>query len=552
MEMKQLKWTLALVIGIPLWFGLSAQIVNAQQSNLVPLLLFYSSQRGDNFSTSTMIGKRSATEAGYGFARVEGCVFQAQQVGTVPLKLFYSSAREDNFTTATAVGERSALEAGYGFARIEGYVYPDQKPGTVPLKLFYSGSREDNFTTSTTVGERSALEAGYGFARVEGYVFPAGTVGCQDPTNLSRFQTSIRDQGGRTTCITFAALAAVEAAYKRAGYGNLDLSEQFLNHFGKMFWLHPYWDQTLALGEDGRESQVGVFGGGNGAGYIKALSTGMKVSLESAMPYRERDYNSSDTSYLDNAWNSPFWTQRRASDINLSPQFLPASALNATQYYSVRSFREINAQSAREIENAILNEKEVVWDFEVKGDRNTPIWQACPGRSGCTVSPNLGGHSMVIVGFNRTSLDSSQHYFLVKNSWGGDFTKISYDYLQYGSTAAYIDSVNPPTAWSELSFVGRWNHNDNGWNGILDIYHLPGIATSQLASYPNVSTRDYRIGMYYRSDGRIFRVNGTISGNTIRFRIDANNPNARWDQLGGQVFTYTRGVGQQMTRYNGW
>jgi hypothetical protein len=546
-----LNWTLTLVIGLSISLIAFTQIVNAQQSNLVPLMLFYSSQRGDNFSTSTMVGKKSAMEAGYGFARVEGCVFQSQQVGTVPLKLFYSSAREDNFSTATQIGERSALEAQYGFARIEGYVYPDQRPGTVPLKLFYSGAREDNFTTATAVGERSALAAGYGFARVEGYVFPAGTVGCQDPTDLSRFQTGIRNQGGRTTCITFAALAAVEAAYKRAGYGDLDLSEQFLNHFGKMFWLHPYWDQTAALGEDGRESQVGVFGGGGGGGYIQFLSIGVKVALESVMPYHDTDYNSSDTPYMDNAWNSPFWTQRRANDINLSPQFLPVSALNAPQYYSVRSFKSIDPKSAREIENAILNEKEVVWDFLVGGDLNTAIWQACPGRSGCTDPAGLPGHAMVIVGFNKTSLDSSQHYFLVKNSWGGGFTKISYDYLKYGIGAVYIDSINPPSGWPALAFIGRWNHNDNGWNGILDIYHLPGIATAQLAS-ANVFTRDYRIGTYYRSDGRIFRVNGSISGNTISFRIDMNNPNARWDQLGGQVFTYTRGIGRQMTRFNNW
>ena len=41
--------------------------------------------------------------------------------------------------------------------------------------------------------------------------------------DLSRFQTDIRNQGGRTTCITFAAIAGFEAAYKGAGYGNLDL-----------------------------------------------------------------------------------------------------------------------------------------------------------------------------------------------------------------------------------------------------------------------------------------------------------------------------------------
>ena len=40
------------------------------------------------------------------------------------LKLYWSASRGDNFSTATAIGERSAQEAGYSFARIEGYVFP--------------------------------------------------------------------------------------------------------------------------------------------------------------------------------------------------------------------------------------------------------------------------------------------------------------------------------------------------------------------------------------------------------------------------------------------
>src|SRR5262249_40816852 len=56
---------------------------------------------------------------------------------------------------------------------------------------------------------------------------PAGPT----PVALPHFQTPLNRQGGRRTCIVFAAVAALEAAYRRAGYGELDLSEQFLNHF---------------------------------------------------------------------------------------------------------------------------------------------------------------------------------------------------------------------------------------------------------------------------------------------------------------------------------
>ena len=91
----------------------------------------------------------------------------------MPLKLYWSAARGDNFTTATAEGERDAIAAGYTFARIEGYIYPAPQSGTVPLKLFWSDARRDNFTTATDIGESHAYAASYRFARIEGYVFPA-------------------------------------------------------------------------------------------------------------------------------------------------------------------------------------------------------------------------------------------------------------------------------------------------------------------------------------------------------------------------------------------
>jgi hypothetical protein len=140
---------------------------------MVPLKLYWSAARGDNFTTATAQGERNAIAAGYAFARIEGYIFATPRSGTVPLKLYWSAARGDNFTTATAEGERDAIAAGYTFARIEGYIYPTPQTGTVPLKLFWSDARRDNFTTATDIGESHAYAASYRFARIEGYVFPA-------------------------------------------------------------------------------------------------------------------------------------------------------------------------------------------------------------------------------------------------------------------------------------------------------------------------------------------------------------------------------------------
>jgi hypothetical protein len=139
------------------------------------LKLFWSPERGDNFTETTTDGERDALAARYVFIRLEGYSFPSSQPNTLPLRLYWNPFRGDNLTTATEDGEKSALAAGYTYVRDEGYVYPTEQPGTVPLKLFWSPERADNFTTATAQGEQDALNAGYQFIRVEGYVSPRPT-----------------------------------------------------------------------------------------------------------------------------------------------------------------------------------------------------------------------------------------------------------------------------------------------------------------------------------------------------------------------------------------
>ncbi|MBD2516609.1 hypothetical protein H6G93_16625 [Nostoc sp. FACHB-973] len=55
-------------------------LVKAQEyQNLVPLELYWSDQRGDNFTGATNEGARRAVEAGYSYVRTEGYVFPASQ-----------------------------------------------------------------------------------------------------------------------------------------------------------------------------------------------------------------------------------------------------------------------------------------------------------------------------------------------------------------------------------------------------------------------------------------------------------------------------------------
>ena len=140
---------------------------------LVPLKLYWSPERADNFVTATPSGENDALTASYSYIRVEACIFPSQETGTVPLDLYWSAGRGDNFTTATGQGVSDARAARYIVARTEGYVYQEQQPDTVPLNLYWSVGRGDNFTTATGQGANDARAAGYIFVRVEGYVYPA-------------------------------------------------------------------------------------------------------------------------------------------------------------------------------------------------------------------------------------------------------------------------------------------------------------------------------------------------------------------------------------------
>ena len=53
--------------------------------------------------------------------------------------------------------------------------------------------------------------------------------------DLTPSQSTIKHQGARDTCGTFAAVAALEALYRRSYGLNLDLSEQYLNHWAQQF-----------------------------------------------------------------------------------------------------------------------------------------------------------------------------------------------------------------------------------------------------------------------------------------------------------------------------
>jgi hypothetical protein len=378
--------------------------------------------------------------------------------------------------------------------------------------------------------------------------FLAGLTACDDDkfVDLRPQQTALKSQGGRNTCIIFAAVAALEAAYKRAGYGDLDLSEQFTNHMGKTFYLGPNQSAVVALGEDGAETQVGAFGGGGGEAYLRLFARGFRIPTESEMPYDFQPPTTARYPMLASTnWQDPaFRKQRAMSDFNLHADVLPASALHAPAYYGVAEQRSVSAQDPAAIEQALRTGHEVVWDFQgsdtrVSSSRSADnVWTAC---GPC----NQIAHSILLVGFDKRSTDPADHYFIAKNSWGSvgaqedGFTFVSYDYVrQYGQKAAYIEEVTEPGPWLELAAIGRWQLSFDGWRGELDLYHLPGMSDPWFEDMGFVNVDDRRLGTFYDAAGNAFKVNGQVFFNFVEFYIDSDNPTALWGDLGGKRFSY--------------
>lgn len=167
--MKKLLLLLAFTLVTPSVFA-------NPSDNLVPLVLWWSGERLDNFTASTRIGHESAVDAGYGRARVEGCISQTPLPNTRPMYLYWLGIVGDNASVAGSDFIARVRNEGYRRARLQGYIFNSYQEGLVPLILFYKGQeRDDYFSTATEIGRRSAISAGYTRIGVIGYVLPASS-----------------------------------------------------------------------------------------------------------------------------------------------------------------------------------------------------------------------------------------------------------------------------------------------------------------------------------------------------------------------------------------
>ena len=125
----------------------------------------------DGFTAATETGYRDAKKAGYRFWGDQGESLP-KMPGTVPLNLYYSAKRRDNFSTF-AFWERGCPGGRICFVRVQGYVYPKARKGAVPLN--FGAGQHDGPTIHHNQSWSSVIfkETAFHEAGIEGYVLKA-------------------------------------------------------------------------------------------------------------------------------------------------------------------------------------------------------------------------------------------------------------------------------------------------------------------------------------------------------------------------------------------
>lgn len=323
--------------------------------------------------------------------------------------------------------------------------------------------------------------------------------------DLRNYQTPYKNQtqpaGERGGCTYFSSIAAMEAAYKRAGYGNLDLSEEYMAIMTKTQYLHPDWSDITSANY--RENQ---YAGGQGGGSLTWL-TKIKIPVESIVPYGSHVL-------FPNRGNK----NQTTCNNNFFEVLDKYSGINNARYYGISGFRSINRGDINEasLQRVLRTGKEV---------------KVCITR---------GSHCYLLVGYDNT--DPRDKRFIVKNSYQPHGTA-AYDKTELPTlaqmtpitSAEYVTGITRPGKWTQKNILGRWKLNHDGWKGTLDIYHVPGIAQHWLGRTP-----DRRVGTYTDHKGKVHRVNGSLtrvgSNYKLTFYFNGRKTNLRWDELSGRKF----------------
>jgi hypothetical protein len=162
MKLSPFLWGAIAIVALP---------NTAVAQSLIPLSLYWNSNRPDFATVATDESRDAQLESGYQEVQVEGCLLTSPQPETAPLYLYWHSERQDNATVASTVMRSAQIDAGYTEVRIEGYVFLRPVPGTIPLALYWHEGDRHNATVTTFPVQQE--NANYVKASTEGYIYPA-------------------------------------------------------------------------------------------------------------------------------------------------------------------------------------------------------------------------------------------------------------------------------------------------------------------------------------------------------------------------------------------
>jgi hypothetical protein len=327
-------------------------------------------------------------------------------------------------------------------------------------------------SSSAVVGDREAYARGVQEsvrrAEVEGRIHIPDLVGV-GVVSLAEWQTPIRNQGGRGSCYAFAAVAAMEAAYKRTHGMEFDLSEHFAFHLNKAGELFPGFETMPAVLHENNSSVWGFQGSSDIADKLVRSA----IPVESDAPYLSAEQMEAlRVAYGVTAEADSALAQEPMDGLEFAEDHVPLAARQAARY-------RIGATAAFP-GNPMVEQVQAVIS------------------AGHEVIADVPGHCVLIVGF-----DAVRREWLIKNSWGeAGLIRSSFDSMTWPILGGrYITSIVAPDApvSAEACWVGRWQMDHDGWRGELVV--------RRTTDYRRPAGQSTKLGNYYR-DGQRYDVNG--------------------------------------------
>jgi len=381
-------------------------------------------------------------------------------------------------------------------------------------------------------------------------------------------QTAPQNQGGRSTCGVFAAVAALESAHKRAFNRDYNFSEQHVNWLKNVVWM-ANGDRPEHLSQQNAamfENMPGAVSAGVSCVGILQMLTRYSAVEEDASRYVDSEvYESFETAWIYNdselrnfRWWKPEFPQRVINEWNFEPRQMPEAARLNPQY-GVREVVALKPEEFRRpevIESLVANGKDIVFAmqlYDATADSNPrdPVWRHAPGAA------QGGAHCMMIVGYDR-----NRRFFIVKNSYGpfgydataldsqwrdiaglyDNYVLLDYDYfLNDAYEAGYINSIKPPVINFEQRMLGLWDvtirqksTNRVVVSGTLAWRHKAPYLNENGATHVQLQQKSFRIGDFTDSNNRSYRVNGEmVNGQKLNLYVAFDRPNMAYTERGG-------------------